>query len=86
MIESKKSSSWLLKLILIYSLTFSSPLKRSKLKEESSSLSLSSNEKAKKSVLEDVKTKTTETWREFSKDVMSAGAKLKQQFEIRLVL
>merc|ERR1719431_1919595 len=28
-------------------------------------------------------TKTSETWREFSKDVLSAGAKLKQQFEVR---
>jgi len=46
-----------------------SPSKKSKVKE--------------KSMLDGVKTKTSETWREFSKDVMSAGAKLKQQFEVR---
>jgi len=46
-----------------------SPSKKSKLKE--------------KSMLDGVKTKTSETWREFSKDVLSAGAKLKQQFEVR---
>lgn len=55
-----------------------SPSKKSKIKEGSLQ-----TERGKKSVLEDVKTKTTDTLREIGKDFISAGAKLKQQFEMR---
>ena len=55
-----------------------SPSKKSKIKEGSLL-----TDKGKKSVLEDVKTKTTDTLRELGKDFISAGAKLKQQFEMR---
>ena len=55
-----------------------SPSKKSKIREDPSI-----PEKVKTSVLEDVKIKTTATLREFSKDFMSAGAKLRQQFEMK---
>jgi len=54
----------------------SSPQKRAKVLQ-------SHTEKAKKSMLDEVKSKTTETLREFGKDVFSAGVKFKQQFGIR---
>jgi len=54
----------------------SSPLKRAKI--------LNPTDKQKKpSVLDDMKTKTTETLREFGKDVLSAGLKMKQQLGMR---